>query len=227
MYRIRYSCFFICPNNSQLKDSPGPAEDKRPPPVAKRPPRRKSRPSSSKGADKLKVGQRLKKRTTTSAGSHCLAGRREEENLTRRFETFYVFVPRCFFAPNTQRDQSDVNHQQTPSADFCTPAGVAKMLVKDVNKPTSKGLKRGRCIPTLLSHPNQSNLFVVAFSSIYLLPWNCKQSPPALIFPAPHVPPASSSISTTGTQSRQIKAALFIQKLQQSEREEQANHLKW
>ncbi|XP_037552658.1 cilia- and flagella-associated protein 221 [Nematolebias whitei] len=83
-------------------------------------------------------------------------------------------------ADNLKKDQSDVGHRPTPPADIFTHAGVAKMLIKDVNKPSSKHLKQ-----------------------------------------------ALPSVSTTGPQSRQMKEALFVKKLQQFEKEEEASRLRW
>ncbi|KAM4560585.1 cilia- and flagella-associated protein 221 [Odontesthes bonariensis] len=80
----------------------------------------------------------------------------------------------------THRDQGDVKHGLTASLDVCTPAGVAKMLIKDINKLNSKDLKQ-----------------------------------------------ALSCGSVAGLQSRQIKEALFMKKVQKDVKEEQANHLKW
>uniref|UniRef100_A0A1A8JF74 Cep192-like domain-containing protein n=2 Tax=Nothobranchius kuhntae TaxID=321403 RepID=A0A1A8JF74_NOTKU len=41
-----------------------------------------------------------------------------------------------------KRDHDDANHKLPPSVDVCTPAGVAKMLIKDINKLTLKDLKQ-------------------------------------------------------------------------------------
>lgn len=43
----------------------------------------------------------------------------------------------------TLRDQ-DVNYAPKPPADVCTPAGVAKLLIKDAKKLSSKDLKEGK-----------------------------------------------------------------------------------
>ncbi|XP_070711423.1 cilia- and flagella-associated protein 221 [Pempheris klunzingeri] len=67
-----------------------------------------------------------------------------------------------------------------PPADVCTPAGVAKMLIKDTNKLNSKDLKE-----------------------------------------------AISCGSMAGLQNRQMKEALFVKKVQQNMKEEQANHFRW
>ncbi|KAF3706275.1 Cilia- and flagella-associated protein 221 [Channa argus] len=67
-----------------------------------------------------------------------------------------------------------------PLVDLCTPAGVAKMLIKDTNKISSKALKE-----------------------------------------------AISSASTLGLQNKQMKEALFIKKVQQNVKEEQANQIRW
>ncbi|XP_041834563.1 cilia- and flagella-associated protein 221 isoform X2 [Melanotaenia boesemani] len=83
-------------------------------------------------------------------------------------------------ADQTLRDQGDVKHGLTPSLDVCTPAGVAKMLIKDVSKLSSKDLQQ-----------------------------------------------ALSCRKTAALQSREIKEALFIKKVQEAVREEQANQLKW
>ncbi|XP_072225663.1 cilia- and flagella-associated protein 221 [Leuresthes tenuis] len=80
----------------------------------------------------------------------------------------------------THKDQGDAKHGLTPSLDACTPAGVAKMLIKDVNKLNSKDLKQ-----------------------------------------------ALSCGSMAGLQSRQMKEALFMKKVQKAVKEEQLSHLKW
>ncbi|XP_059183689.1 cilia- and flagella-associated protein 221 isoform X2 [Centropristis striata] len=76
----------------------------------------------------------------------------------------------------TQRDQAGLK----PVFDVCTPAGVAKMLIKDTNKLSCRDLRE-----------------------------------------------AMSCGSMAGLQNRQMKEALFLKKVQQNEKEEQANHLKW
>lgn len=43
----------------------------------------------------------------------------------------------------TLRDQ-DVNYAPKPPADVCTPAGVAKLLIKDGKKLSSKDLREGK-----------------------------------------------------------------------------------
>ncbi|XP_070399964.1 cilia- and flagella-associated protein 221 isoform X4 [Nothobranchius furzeri] len=77
-----------------------------------------------------------------------------------------------------KRDHDDANHKLPPSVDVCTPAGVAKMLIKDINKLTLKDLKQ-----------------------------------------------ASPCGGTPGNESGKMKEALFLKKVQQTEKEEQANHL--
>ncbi|KAM4710736.1 cilia- and flagella-associated protein 221 isoform 1-T2 [Anableps anableps] len=42
----------------------------------------------------------------------------------------------------TVKDQMDVKQGQLPSMDVCTPGGVAKMLIKDISKLSSKDLKQ-------------------------------------------------------------------------------------
>ncbi|CAG5932512.1 unnamed protein product [Menidia menidia] len=42
----------------------------------------------------------------------------------------------------TEKDQGDVELGFTPSLDVCTPAGVAKMLIKDINKLSSKDVRQ-------------------------------------------------------------------------------------
>lgn len=42
----------------------------------------------------------------------------------------------------TVKDQADVQHGSPPLMDFCTPAGVAKVLIKDISKISSKALKQ-------------------------------------------------------------------------------------
>ncbi|TDG96168.1 hypothetical protein EPR50_G00237020 [Perca flavescens] len=76
----------------------------------------------------------------------------------------------------TRRDLASVK----PPGDVCTPAGVAKMLIKDTDKLSSKDLRE-----------------------------------------------AISCGSTVGPPNRQMKEALFIKKVQQNVKEEQANHLRW
>ncbi|KAK5600320.1 hypothetical protein CRENBAI_026797 [Crenichthys baileyi] len=73
-----------------------------------------------------------------------------------------------------------VKHGPPPSVDVCMPAGVAKMLIKDINKLNSTDLKK-----------------------------------------------ALSCGSMKGKQSRTMKEALFMKKVQQAAGEEQANHLRW
>ncbi|KAM6893485.1 LOW QUALITY PROTEIN: cilia- and flagella-associated protein 221-like [Xenentodon cancila] len=80
----------------------------------------------------------------------------------------------------TLRREGDAPLGPAHSVDVCTPAGVAKMLIKDINKLTSKDLKQAVC-----------------------------------------------SGSVAGLQSRQMKEALFIKKVNQAEREEQAKRLSW
>ncbi|XP_028286274.1 cilia- and flagella-associated protein 221 isoform X2 [Parambassis ranga] len=80
----------------------------------------------------------------------------------------------------TLGDQADVKLALQPPVDVCTPAGVAKMLIKDTNKFSSKDLKQ-----------------------------------------------AISSGSMVPLQNKQLKEALFIKKVQQDVREEQANNIKW
>ncbi|GLD68476.1 cilia- and flagella-associated protein 221 isoform X1 [Lates japonicus] len=67
-----------------------------------------------------------------------------------------------------------------PSVDVSTPAGVAKMLIKDTNKLSSKALRE-----------------------------------------------AISCGSVVGLQNKQMKEALFLKKVQQNVKEEQANHVRW
>ncbi|XP_049919028.1 cilia- and flagella-associated protein 221 isoform X2 [Epinephelus moara] len=78
------------------------------------------------------------------------------------------------------RDQATVTPGLKPLVDVCTPAGVAKMLIKDADKLSSKDLRE-----------------------------------------------AISYGSTDGLQNRQMKEALFMKKIQQNVKEEQANHLRW
>ncbi|XP_054479993.1 cilia- and flagella-associated protein 221 [Anoplopoma fimbria] len=80
----------------------------------------------------------------------------------------------------TLRDQADVKPGPKPPVDVCTPAGVAKMLIKDTDKLSSKDLRE-----------------------------------------------AISCGSTVGLQNRQMKEALFMKKLQQNVKDEQANQLRW
>ncbi|XP_070814018.1 cilia- and flagella-associated protein 221 [Chaetodon trifascialis] len=80
----------------------------------------------------------------------------------------------------TLRDKAGVQPGLKPPLDVCTPAGVAKMLIKDTEKLSSKDLRE-----------------------------------------------AISSGSMVGLQSRQMKEALFIKKVQQNVKEEQANHMRW
>ncbi|XP_040888487.1 cilia- and flagella-associated protein 221 [Toxotes jaculatrix] len=74
------------------------------------------------------------------------------------------------------RDQPGVK----PLVDVSTPAGVAKMLIKDTNKLSSKALRE-----------------------------------------------AISCGSMVSLQTKQMKEALFIKKVQQNVKEEQANHIRW
>ncbi|KAM8722681.1 cilia- and flagella-associated protein 221 [Acanthopagrus schlegelii] len=78
------------------------------------------------------------------------------------------------------RDQAGVQTGLKALVDVCTPAGVAKMLIKDTNKFSSKDLRE-----------------------------------------------AISCGSMVGLQSRQMKEALFMKKVQQNMKEEQANHTRW
>ncbi|XP_037617594.1 cilia- and flagella-associated protein 221 isoform X1 [Sebastes umbrosus] len=80
----------------------------------------------------------------------------------------------------TLRDQVGVKPGSKPLLDVCTPAGVAKMLIKDTDKLSFKDLKE-----------------------------------------------AISCGSTVGLQNKQLKEALFVKKVQQNVKEEQANHLRW
>ncbi|KAM9334117.1 cilia- and flagella-associated protein 221 [Symphorus nematophorus] len=80
----------------------------------------------------------------------------------------------------TLRDQAGVQPGLKPPVDVCTPAGVAKMLIKDTNKLTSKDLKE-----------------------------------------------ALSCGSMVGLQNRKMKEALFMKKVEQNVKEEQANHNRW
>ncbi|KAK2856878.1 hypothetical protein Q5P01_005613 [Channa striata] len=82
-----------------------------------------------------------------------------------------------------QADKSKILKDQAglkPLVDLCTPGGIAKMLIKDTNKISSKALKE-----------------------------------------------AMSSASTLGLKNKQMKEALFIKKVQQYVKEEQANHIRW
>ncbi|XP_075951224.1 cilia- and flagella-associated protein 221 [Anarhichas minor] len=76
----------------------------------------------------------------------------------------------------TLADQAGVK----PPVDVCTPAGVAKMLIKDTDKLSSKDLRE-----------------------------------------------AISCGSMVGLQNRQMKEALFMKKVQQNVKDEQANQLRW
>ncbi|KAA8579571.1 hypothetical protein FQN60_006664 [Etheostoma spectabile] len=67
-----------------------------------------------------------------------------------------------------------------PPGDVCTPAGVAKMLIKDTDKLSSKDLREAISCGCMVGPPN-----------------------------------------------KQMKEALFIKKVQQNVKEEQANHLRW
>ncbi|XP_073318608.1 cilia- and flagella-associated protein 221 [Pagrus major] len=80
----------------------------------------------------------------------------------------------------TLRDQAGVQTGLKPPVDVCTPAGVAKMLIKDTSKLSSKDLRE-----------------------------------------------AISCGSMVGLQDRQVKEALFMKKVQQNVKEEQANHTRW
>ncbi|KAM7375161.1 hypothetical protein PAMA_014307 [Pampus argenteus] len=80
----------------------------------------------------------------------------------------------------TVRDQTGIKAGLKPPVDVCSPAGVAKMLIKDTNKLSSKDLRE-----------------------------------------------VISCDSMVGLQNRQLKEALFIKKVQQNVKEEQANHLRW
>ncbi|XP_029302570.1 cilia- and flagella-associated protein 221 [Cottoperca gobio] len=80
----------------------------------------------------------------------------------------------------TLRDQASVQPGLKPPIDVCTPAGVAKMLIRDSDKLGYKDLKE-----------------------------------------------AISCGSLAGLQNRQMKEALFINKVQQNVKEEQDNHLSW
>lgn len=67
----------------------------------------------------------------------------------------------------TLRDQ-DVNYAPKPPADVCTPAGVAKLLIKDTKKLSSKDLKEGKDnLISLRSHikHNFSFLYFIFFNS--------------------------------------------------------------
>ncbi|XP_038150678.1 cilia- and flagella-associated protein 221 [Cyprinodon tularosa] len=76
----------------------------------------------------------------------------------------------------TFKDKVGAKHGQPPSMDACTPAGVAKMLIKDINKLNTKALSCG---------------------------------------------------SMKVKQSRQMKEALFMKKVQETANEEQENQLRW
>ncbi|XP_035854667.1 cilia- and flagella-associated protein 221 isoform X2 [Sander lucioperca] len=76
----------------------------------------------------------------------------------------------------TWRDLASVK----PPGDVCTPAGVAKMLIKDTDKLSSKDLREAISCGSMVGPPN-----------------------------------------------RQMKEALFVKKVQQNVKEEQANHLRW
>ncbi|XP_062301465.1 cilia- and flagella-associated protein 221 [Scomber scombrus] len=80
----------------------------------------------------------------------------------------------------TVRDQTGIKPGLKPQMDVCTPAGVAKMLIKDTNKLSSKDLRE-----------------------------------------------VISSGGMVGLQNRQMKEALFIKKVQQNVKEEQANQHRW
>ncbi|XP_026157413.1 cilia- and flagella-associated protein 221 isoform X2 [Mastacembelus armatus] len=80
-------------------------------------------------------------------------------------------------------DKSKISKDQpglSPLVGVCTPAGVAKMLIKDTSKISAKVLKE-----------------------------------------------AMSCGSVVALQNRQMKEALFIKKVQQNVKEEQARHIKW
>ncbi|XP_034407877.1 cilia- and flagella-associated protein 221 [Cyclopterus lumpus] len=80
----------------------------------------------------------------------------------------------------TLTDQAGVKARPKPPVDVCTPAGVAKMLIKDTDKLSSKDLRE-----------------------------------------------AISCGSTVVLQNRQMKEALFMKKVQQNLKDEQANQLRW
>lgn len=167
MCRMRFSCFFTRPSNSQLKASPGLAVDKRLPPVFKRPPRRKSVPSASKEADNLKVGQRLNKRTTTSAGSHHLAGRREEEmisNVLLVYPSFLLFSEhreiRATLATDKRLQRTSVLLQ-----------GWLRCSSKTWINPLQKTWSKVDASHGLYCHIQSSKTcYCISFSSIDLLP---------------------------------------------------------
>ncbi|XP_038573991.1 cilia- and flagella-associated protein 221 [Micropterus salmoides] len=88
--------------------------------------------------------------------------------------------PKASDKSKTLKDKDSIKPGLKPPADVCTPAGVAKMLIKDPNKLCSKDLRE-----------------------------------------------AISCGSILGLQNGQMKEALFIKKVQQNVKEEQANHLRW
>lgn len=111
--------------------------------------------------------------------------------------------------------------------DVCTPAGVAKMLIKDSNKLSSKDLKQGRCNPVFLL------LTLICVST--LLPYQINHLcsvflnyiHACLFSVGATFTSAMSSGSMIARQNKQIKEALFMKKVQQDTKEEQTNHLKW
>ncbi|XP_068575700.1 cilia- and flagella-associated protein 221 [Cebidichthys violaceus] len=80
----------------------------------------------------------------------------------------------------TSTDRAGVKPGLKPPVDVCTPAGVAKMLIKDTDKLSSKDLRE-----------------------------------------------AVSCGSTAVLQNRQVKEALFMKKVRQNVKDEQANQLRW
>lgn len=92
----------------------------------------------------------------------------------------------------TLRDQ-DVNYAPKPPVDVCTPAGVAKLLIKNTKKLSSKDLKEGKddliglrsqikhnfsfCITSFSTHGLiDSSVFLCYLSHVLWLYWSARQA---------------------------------------------------
>lgn len=127
----------------------------------------------------------------------------------------------------TSRGQ-DFGSTLKPPTDIWTAAGVAKMLIKDSNKISSKDLKKGWQERVLMLSSPLRHLPTLNLAQMSLFPTRshsrCATSPP----PSPH--PALScggGDGAVGVQDRQLREAIFLKKIQRHIKEEQAVYIKW
>lgn len=144
-------------------------------------------------------------------------------SLQNSFNFGSAFSPKSSKLPphhtQTSRGQ-DVGSAPKPAADVWTPAGVAKMLIKDGNRISSKDLKEGLEESSMMrSRPRPPPCRNVALSN----PLSCCATPPPP-FPRQAL---SSGGGGVGVQDRQLREAIFLKKIQRHIKEEQAVYIKW